>query len=194
MFDFIFETEDQRDWQKRPGCHSNPFSCFFCHLLSVFNIKTVLDLTYGVGSFYEKCGNSINIIAVDIVKWDWLVRPMEFHKSEAYEFIKQFNGKVDAVVLDPPYRTERVNTRHNNEFYDVLYFGNMPMHEIIEIIKLARAKAKYVILKYMPDNGELIKLLELNPKYVITWRYIISHVKTTDNNKVIRNSTKIFIY
>ena len=154
----------------------------------------MLDLTYGLGSFYEKCPN-LMIIGNDIAKWDWVVKPAIFHQMDAYKMISKFNGKVDAVVIDPPYRTERVVTRHSKDVYDVLYFGNMPLHEIIEVIKLARAKARYVILKYMPSsNDELIKLLALNPRYIITWRFIINHVKTNGENKVIRNSTKILIY
>ena len=184
---FVFTVEDQRDWQRKPGCSANPFSCFFCHLLSVLGVRSVLDLTYGLGSFYVKCRKSLTIIGVDIRRWAWLVEPDSFHQSDAYEFIRSFNNRVDAVVLDPPYPTKPVD-RHGDT-YEVLYFGGMPLHEIVEVIKAARPRAGYVILKYMPlGNEDLIKLLSLNPREVVTWRYMISRVKATGDNKFISST------
>ena len=188
LFPFILEVEDQRDWQRKPGCFRNPFSCFFCHLLNILEVKAVLDLTYGRGLFYEKCPN-LDITGVDIVKWDWVVEPRQFYKMDALAFIEGFNGKADAIVLDPPYPVKPTGRRN-----DMLYFGDMPIHVIERIIKASKAKARYVILKYMPaNNEEYVRLLSLNPAYVITWRFIVTHI-LNNSNKIIRNSTKILIY
>lgn len=192
MFRFVYEVKDQRDWQRRPGCGKNPFSCFFCHLLDVLGAKAILDLTYGVGSFYQAC-TSLNIIAVDIVRRNWLVEPREFRQADALEFIKEFQNHVDVVVLDPPYATKKTNRSHN-EHYEALYYGRFPLTKIIQVVKTARAKAKHVVLKYMPAIEEEVELLRLSPKHVVTWRYIISLVVATEHNKVIRNATKIYVY
>lgn len=192
MFRFVYEVEDQRDWQRRPGCTRNPFSCFFCHLLTILGAKTILDLTYGVGSFYQACP-LLDIIAVDIVRRNWLVEPREFHQADALEFIREFQNRVDVVVLDPPYATKKTNRKHN-EYYESFYHGRFPLSKIVQVVKTARTKARYVVLKYMPSLEEEAELLRLSPRYIITWRYIISLVAAAEHNKVIRNATKIYVY
>lgn len=187
-FNFVFEVEDQRDWQN--ACPRNPFSCFFCHLLKVLKVESVLDLTYGVGSFYENC-QQIDITAVDIVQREWIVKPRQFFRMDALQFLRSFDGKVDAIVLDPPFPTkpsQRIERRN------YLYEGYMPFHEIITIIKLAKTKARYTILKYMPDTQQLIELLKLSPHYVISWRFVASRFATNEHTIFVRNSTKLFIY
>lgn len=188
-FNFVFEVEDQRDWQN--ACPRNPFSCFFCFLLELLNVRTILDLTYGIGAFYEACPQ-LDIIAVDIIQRDWLVKPREFFRAEALQFLKQFKEHVDAVVLDPPFLTKP--SSRVREKRDYLYEGYMPFSEIAAIIKLAKTKAKYTILKYMPDTQQLIELLKLSPHYVISWRFVASRFATNEHTIFVRNSTKLFIY
>ncbi|MEM1598628.1 MAG: hypothetical protein QXI07_08990 [Pyrobaculum sp.] len=188
MFDFVFEVEDQRDWRR---CGKNPFSCFFCHLLNVLGVRALLDLTYGVGSFYEHC-SSLYIIAVDVAKHDWVVKPAEFHQQDALEFLRRFHGRVDAVVLDPPFSTNKTPRRHVEQ-YDVLHNGRFPFSKVVQAVKLGRTKAKHVILKYMPTLEEEIELLRLSPRHVITWRFFMRNV-LANGNVVVRNASKIYIY
>ena len=152
----LFEVEDQRDWQSE--CPRNPFSCFFCFLLELLNVRTILDLTYGIGAFYEACPQ-LDIIAVDIIQRDWLVKPREFHRMEALQFLRQFHNRIDAIVLDPPFTT--VPSSRVRERRPYLYEGHMPFSEVISIIKLAKTKAKYTILKYMPDTRQFIVSIPL---------------------------------
>lgn len=188
-FNFVFEVEDQRDWQN--ACPRNPFSCFFCHLLKVLKVEKVLDLTYGIGGFYEACSHK-DITAVDIIQREWKVKPKQFFRMDALQFLRTFDGRADAVVLDPPFPTkpsQRVAERHG-----YLYEGYMPFHEIITIIKLAKTKARYTILKYMPDAQQFIELLKLQPCFVISWRFVASRFATNEHTVFVRNSTKLFIY
>ena len=88
----FFEIEDQRDWQSE--CPRNPFSCFFCFLLELLNARTILDLTYGIGAFYEACPQ-LDIIAIDIIQRDWLVKPREFFRAvKAEEIARELNVKL----------------------------------------------------------------------------------------------------
>jgi len=190
---FIFAVEDQRDWQSVKGCFSNPFSCFFCHLLRVFGVRKVLDLNYGKGSFYEKCRNELEIVGVDIVKWDWVVQPTRFIQGDMVDVLNTINEKFDAVVLDPPYNVKP--TSRIIEEREYLYFGNVPFPKVIKAIRVAKEKgiARYVILKYMPvDYSEEIELLRM-AKYRVIWRFVHSNVVRNSENKVIRNYTELFI-
>lgn len=134
-------------------------------MLKVLDIRKVLDLTYGIGSFYASCPD-LEIIAVDVVKREWQIAPKEFHKADALDFIVSFNERVDAVVLDPPLDTRP--TARRAELRDVLYSNKFPFTKIIRVIKEARKKAEYVVLKYMPSTEEEIELLRLSPLHVIT--------------------------
>jgi hypothetical protein len=200
VFDFIFTIEDMRDWQQRPGCKKNPFSCFFCHLLYVLTNGRAMDfeihdITYGMGSFYQHCPN-MNVIGVDIVKWDWVVTPKKFFKMDAFEYLRQLpeNGKEKRIiVIDPPYPSYPSSRSEN---YEVLYFNakQWTHNYLLNVIDQARQKASIIILKYMPTDKEMeIELLKLS-KYVIHWRFIRHSVPAHDGNKIIRNATQIYIF
>jgi hypothetical protein len=199
IFDFIFVIEDQRDWQRRPGCSKNPFSCFFCHLLNVLTDSRVMnyeihDVTYGIGSFYEKCPN-LNVIGVDIVKWDWIVEPKHFIKMDALQYLTQLpqDGRERRiVVIDPPYSTHPTSRSKNSE---VLYFNakQWTRKYLLSVINQAIQKASIVILKYMPVEKEMeIELLRLS-RYVIHWRFFRKVIAVNEGNKVIRNATQIYL-
>jgi hypothetical protein len=199
-FSFVFMIEDQRDWQRRPGCVQNPFSCFFCHLLSVLTDGKVMDyeivdVTYGIGSFYEKCPN-LNVVGIDIVKWDWIVEPRQFHKMDALQYLEQLpqDGKERRiVVIDPPYPTHSSGKSKN---HDVLYFNarQWTRDYLISVINQAAQKASIVILKYMPVDKETeIELLQRS-KYVIYWRFVRRMIAVNVGNKVVRNATQIYIF
>ncbi|MFP3307414.1 MAG: hypothetical protein RXN93_08820 [Thermocladium sp.] len=190
-FSFVFAVEDQRDWQRIKGCFKNSFSCFFCHLLRVLNVRKVLDVNYGVGSFYEKC-QDLEITGVDIKKWDWIVEPDAFILSDMSTVLGSVHGKFDAIVMDPPYNTRpssRIKSRRN-----YLYHGHVEFNTVlnaIEIIKY-RGLANYIILKYMPANvDEEIKLIQLS-KYRIVWRFVRYTIAAHNGNKVVRNYSEIF--
>jgi len=194
IFNFVFAVEDQRDWQRDGRCHSNPFSCFFCHLLSIFNIKKVLELNFGVGGFYEKCSNSLEVVGVDIVKWDWLVKSRKFIQADMIDALNRLGERFDAAVMDPPYNTTP-SSKIKESGRDYLYYGHVPFPKIMKAIRIIKERniANYVILKYMPaDVSEEIELLK-TAKYRIMWRLTRFSIAANDNNKVIRNYTEIFI-
>jgi len=68
----------------------------------------VLDLTYGTGRFYWKIVEEYEpeIIAVDIVRHEWEIRPDVFIQKDARTLSLndvQAYGKIDLVVVDPPW-------------------------------------------------------------------------------------------
>jgi hypothetical protein len=194
LFEFVFEIEEQRDWQTKPGCSRNPFSCFFCHLLNVFNVRRILDLNYGVGGFYTACPH-LDITGVDIRKWNWLVEPRRFIQADMEEALGMVEGEVfDAAVMDPPFAT-KPSSRIEESGRDYLYFGNVPFPKILRVIRAVRERgiARYVILKYMPASvDEEIGLLRL-ARYRIMWRFTHRVIAVSDGNKVVRNYTELFI-
>ncbi len=194
MFNFCFSIEDQRDWQRKPGCNKNPFSCFFCHLLHIFGIVKILDLNFGVGSFYEKCSNNLVITGVDIRKWDWLVKPRSFIQVDMIDALSIVNEKFDAVVMDPPYNTIP-SSKIRESGRDYLYYGHVPFPKVLKAIRIVRERsiANYVILKYIPaDVNEEIELLKL-ARHRIMWRFVRFSIPANDGNKIVHNHSEIFI-
>ncbi len=199
LFDFIFEVEDQRDWQRRPGCAKNSFSCFFCHLLRVVTslvapqVDEIHDVTYGVGSFYEHCP-SLRIYAADIRKWQWIVTPTEFKQSDALSYLKELpnDGRQQRmIVIDPPYPTQPASNSRSHEW---LYYPKpWPRTYLATVLKEARSKARAVLLKYMGERREEAELTAA-ADYVITWRFVKSHIPANSGNVVVRNASKIFIF
>lgn len=170
IFNFVLAIEDQRDWQRVDGCHSNPFSCFFCHLLNVFGIRKVLDLNFGVGGFYEKCHDNLEIVGVDIRKWDWLVKPHRFIQADMIDALSRLGGeRFDAAVMDPPYNTTP-SSRIKESGRDYLYYGHVPFHKILKAIRIIKERniANYIILKYMPTTvDEEIELMKTGERAVV---------------------------
>ncbi len=199
VFNFIFTVEDQRDWQRRPGCSKNSFSCFFCHMLNVLlnnsiNDYEIHDVTYGLGSFYEKCPN-LNVIGVDVVKWNWLVKPREFMQMDALRYLTQLREdekEKRIIVIDPPYLTRPSSKSKNHE---ILYFNAKQWNYdyLMSVINQAKLKASMVILKYMPTDKRIESELLQMSKYAIHWRFIRYSIPAHNGNKVIRNATQIYI-
>jgi hypothetical protein len=194
LFKIVFGIEEQRDWQTKPGCSRNPFSCFFCHLLNVFNVRRILDLNYGVGGFYTACPH-LDITGADIRKWDWLVEPRRFIQADMEKALGMVEGEVfDAAVMDPPFATNP-SSRIEKSGREYLYFGNVPFPKILRVIRAVRERgiARYVILKYMPASvDEEIELLRL-ARYRVMWRFTHRVIAVSDGNKVVRNYTELFI-
>jgi hypothetical protein len=74
----------------------------------------VVDLTYGVGRFYRLARKRISqLIAVDIEKHEWEVKPDIFYKMPCQLFVeKVINGEIvlpraSLVVVDPPWSGEK---------------------------------------------------------------------------------------
>lgn len=191
-FGFIFAVEDQRDWQGVRGCSRSPFSCFFCHLLSVLGVERVLDVTYGVGSFYLKCP-SLDIVGSDIRKWDWVVKPSDFILGDMTTVVSAVRGGFDAVVIDPPYNTKpssRIGARRV-----FLYYGHVGFGELLSVINTVKRRAlgRYIILKYMPASlDEESTLLHL-AEYRVTWRFVRYSIPAHSGNVIIRNYTEVYI-
>jgi hypothetical protein len=199
MFQFIFEIEDQRDWQRRPGCRVNPFSCFFCHLLQVLAARMaggveVHDATYGVGSFYQHCPH-IRIHAADIRRWPWIVEPAEFKQVDALTYLRELpeeGRRRRVVVLDPPFPTSPASNAHK---YEWLYYPRpWPPAYLSAVLKEARARAGAVLLKYMPADRREEAELVAAADYVVAWRFVKAHVSVSGNNIVVRNASKVFIF
>jgi tRNA G10 N-methylase Trm11 len=191
-FNFVFAVEDQRDWQRIKGCFRNSFSCFFCHLLRILNVRRVLDVNYGIGSFYEKCFQDLEITGVDVKKWGWIVEPDYFILSDMNAALGSVRGKFDAIVMDPPYNTRpssRIGSRRN-----YLYHGHVEFNALLNAIEMARRRglADYIILKYMPIANEEVELLKI-AKYRVMWRFVRHAIAAHNGNKVVRNYTEVFI-
>jgi hypothetical protein len=74
----------------------------------------VVDLTYGVGRFYRLARKRISqLIAVDIYKYEWEVKPDIFYQMPCQLFVeKVINGEIvlpraSLVVVDPPWSSEK---------------------------------------------------------------------------------------
>ena len=191
-FNFVFAVEDQRDWQRIKGCFKNSFSCFFCHLLRVLNVRKVLDVNYGIGSFYEKC-QDLEITGVDVKRWNWIIEPDYFILSDMSTVLGSVRGKFDAIVMDPPYNTRpssRIGSRKN-----YLYHGHVEFTTLLNAIEIVKRRglADYIILKYMPIANEEMELLKI-AKYRIMWRFVRDTIAAHNGNKVVRNYSEIFVW
>lgn len=74
----------------------------------------ILDLTYGKGRFYRKTRHRIRkLIAVDIYRHEWEVKPDVFHQMPCQYFTtgvienKIQIPPVDLIVVDPPWNREK---------------------------------------------------------------------------------------
>jgi hypothetical protein len=74
----------------------------------------VIDLTFGAGRFYRKSKHLIDkIIAVDIRRYEWEVKPTMFYQMNCLEFIgKVLDGEIELddiniIVTDPPWSHEK---------------------------------------------------------------------------------------
>jgi hypothetical protein len=98
------------------------------------NDLTVLDLTYGKGRFYRLVRNKIKtLIAVDIIKHDWEVKPDVFYNMSCQDFANNVvNNKIsiskpDVIVVDPPWSSEK-----RGYFPIGIAISNMPYHMYVD--------------------------------------------------------------
>jgi hypothetical protein len=74
----------------------------------------IVDLTFGVGRFYRLSRSMIGrIIAVDIERHKWEVKPTVFYHMDCRIFVDRVLkgeielGDVDVIVVDPPWSSEK---------------------------------------------------------------------------------------
>jgi len=114
----------------------------------------VLDLTYGVGRFYRLCRDKIDLlIAVDVTRHDWEVRPDIFLNVDAVTLIhRMLDGyylPFSLIVVDPPWSKEKRGKASSQ-----LGISSMPYHvhakpsETIINEALALAEKRHVPLLY----------------------------------------------
>ncbi len=134
-FNFVFAVEDQRDWQRIKGCFRNSFSCFFCHMLRVLNVRKVLDVNYGIGSFYEKCFQDLEITGVDVKRWNWIVEPDHFILSDMNV---EFNALLNAIEI-----------ARRRGLADYIILKYMPIaNEEVELLRIAKYRAMWRFVRH----------------------------------------------
>lgn len=84
--------------------------------LGLLGRTRLLDLTYGLGRFYRRARlYGVCVTGVDIQRLDWEVPPCEFIQMDAREYAEGVirgeldPGRVDLVVVDPPWNHEKRN-------------------------------------------------------------------------------------
>jgi 23S rRNA U2552 (ribose-2'-O)-methylase RlmE/FtsJ len=129
----------------------------FDTLFPAKNDLIVLDLTYGKGRFYRLVKNKIKtLIAVDIIKHDWEIKPNIFYNMSCIDFVnnvienKMKFEKIDIIVVDPPWSSEK-----RGYFPKRIGISNMPYHmkinskSIIDAaIKLSHFLAAPLLYRY----------------------------------------------
>mgnify|MGYP000592534473 CR=1 FL=1 len=205
---------DQRDYQRRGGvCARHPYSCFFCDVLEVLGIEKpiIVDLTYGVGSFYIACRDRVGkLIAVDIRKWEWLVQPDVFIQKSFWFAVNEVRDKADIVVFDPPYATN-ISSRGIEYGREWLYFGAEVLPTMIEKLPEAADRVLrpggYVLVKFMDAHRDgyidprLSHIAVVNTmvqhgyglKDILIYRMLHRHRPKT-NNRVLKTHSYLLIF
>ncbi|MBP1449473.1 MAG: hypothetical protein JZD41_05630, partial [Thermoproteus sp.] len=179
-------------------------------LLKIVGAEKVLDLTYGRGSFYFYYRPK-ELWGIDIHRHDWLVAPDKFIQKDVEQLsdVASINelprGYFDAVVVDPPYSTHRVVTRH-----DLLYAGDC--HTVLantpRIARHVLRKGGFVIVKIMDakKRGKLryecshFEAYQLFTEQgfalrdVIIWRFFVKRRPVNSGNKVLTTHTYVMLF
>jgi hypothetical protein len=177
---YTVEEIDQRDVQKRSiTCHDYPSSCVVADILKRFNIKRVLDVTYGRGRFYKAYRPEL-LIGSDPMKWGWLVYPDKFYQLTVFQLNMKLRNKeieipkiIDCVVVDPPKwsANEKYNKRDEYNFI----IGTPKL--IIEYAKLVaqQVATKYLLVHYREvlNLGKIVHVV----KYTWLARYTYTENK-----------------
>jgi hypothetical protein len=180
----VLEVIDQRSVQKRGGDFARyPSSYVVCSLLRRYGIKRVLDVTYGEGRFYYLCRHELEIVGVDPVKWEWVVKPKVFLQENVFELHTALeHGLVklqqpDVVVIDPPKWNPLVPYRRRSPYN---YIVGTPKLIIKYGSRVAAIlKAPYLLLHFR----ELLELENYKPIHVIEFTWIARYLFTANKNK-----------
>jgi hypothetical protein len=172
---------DQRDVQKRSiTCHDYPGSYVVADILKKFNIKRVLDVTYGRGRFYKAYRPEL-LIGSDPVKWGWLVYPDKFYQLTVFQLNMKLRSReieipkiIACVVVDPPKWS--ANGRYNKRDEYNFIIGSPKL--IIEYAKLVAQQimAKYLLVHYR----EVLNLGKI--VYVVRYMWLARYAYTKDKN------------
>jgi hypothetical protein len=179
----IVECVDQRWVQRRGGDFAKyPSSYVVCKLLGQYNLKRVLDVTYGEGRFYKLCHHRLEITCADPVKRRWVVSPRLFYQLDVFRLYQMLMdgelsvGPVDVVVADPPKWT--AGARYRREMLNFII--GTPRLIIEYAAKVARLlKAPYLLVHYR----ELLGLDGFEPIHVVEYTWIARYLNASRNNK-----------
>lgn len=118
LLDVLSENEVVRmsDIQRLPGCSKSPSSCMVWLLLDKAGLwpipkdRWILDLTYGIGQFYNtKYFRGTLIAGYDVRKLEWRRKPNWFKQAPAWAALHDLDRgtlpqPVWVVVVDPPFQ------------------------------------------------------------------------------------------
>jgi hypothetical protein len=118
----------------------------------------VLDLTFGTGRFYRKSKHLIDkIIAVDIRRYEWEVKPTMFYQMDCLELMgKVLDGEIelgdiDVIVTDPPWSHEKrgVAFKETGISRQPYHLTGINSKSIIQAaLELAQALRKLLLYRY----------------------------------------------
>jgi hypothetical protein len=167
--DNIIEEVDQRDIQKRGNLFAKyPISYPIMRIMGKYNIRNVLDVTYGKGRFY-KLYRPKYLVGVDPVKRKWIVRPDEFYQMTVYHFYRLLKNSeitikpIDCIVIDPPWARE--DRKYREEFNYVIGTPELIVEYGKKVAELV--KAPYMLLHHnqQPPLGRII--------YIIKFKWVV---------------------
>jgi len=180
----VTEFIDQRQIQRYGGDFAKyPSSFVVCTLLRKYNIRKVLDVTYGEGRFYYLCRHELEIIGADPVKWQWVVKPKQFFQMNIFQLYLMLRyGKiqlpsVDAVVVDPPRWNTEVVYRRRDMYNYIIGTPRLIIEHAAKVAHLLRAK--HLLVHYR----ELLNLENYRPIHVIEFIWIARYKFTENKNK-----------
>jgi len=169
----------QYEIQMRGGvCAKHPVSCLVRDIVnSLFGRTdiTIFDVTYGRGSFYATFKPRI-LIAADPKIWDWEVKPDIFIPKPAWSSHKVLKkmglqGKIDLVVIDPPWGVFDHSYHYMWKHYNFL-FGT-PRDIIKYGMKAAmELHVDYVLIHYNEVYCESPFKVRDAYKYIFVSRYL----------------------
>jgi len=181
----VVERVDQRKVQMYGGDFAKyPSSYVVCRLLRKYGLKKVLDVTYGEGRFYYLCKSELDIIGVDPVKWQWVVKPRLFLQENIFELHAALeHGLVkpqqpDVVVIDPPKWNPLVPYRRRSMYNYIIGTPRL----IIEYGSRVAAilKAPYLLLHFR----EVVPLKSYEPIHIVEFTWVARYLFTKNNKSL----------
>ena len=172
---------DQREIQSKGGLlNKYPSAYIVATIIKEFNIKRIVDVTFGKGRFYRLCRRDIDyLVASDPVKWKWVTYPDEFYQMTAWQFYNALKkgrisfDNIECVVVDPPQWSS--NKYRKREEYG--YLIGSPRLIIEYGIKTAKfLGCKYLFLHY---NRQLQRDAIL---YVVKYKWFARYLYTEGKN------------
>jgi hypothetical protein len=144
---------------------------------------SIVDLTYGVGRFYRLSRSMIGrIVAVDIVRHEWEVRPTVFYQMDCRVFVDRVLrgeielGDVDLVVVDPPWSHEKrgVMAREVGISRQPYHLRGVDSRSIVNAaMRLSKELSKPLLYRYMePLRCSHLVLVVAEVKIVYNRGYI----------------------